>query len=102
MCVAEDSTDLTFVKTSMATVLQMNTKLALEGIFDQIMGEDETIRQKGLEYVCATLMTMKNKLFDSHSENEEVLFNLIKKVCLTPFQCMTIAMYGMWSSEVWM
>ena len=72
--------DLTFVKASMATVLQMNTKLALEGIFDQIIGEDETIRQKGLEYICGTLMTMKHQLFDLHPENEEILLILIKKV----------------------
>ena len=58
----------------------MNTKLALEGIFDQIMGEDETIRQKGLDYVCGTLMNMRQKLFDSHPENEEFLLVLIKKV----------------------
>ena len=78
--VSEDAADLAFVKTSMATVLQMNTKLALEGIFDQIMGEDEAIRQKGMEYVCGTLMTMKHKLFHSHLENEECLLLLIKKV----------------------
>ncbi len=76
----------------MATVLQMNTKLALEGIFDQIMGEDETIRQKGLEYVCGTLMDMKQKLFDAHPENEEFLFLLIKKVLLQ-YLCMTVRVY---------
>lgn len=80
VCFLEDSADLAFVKTSMATVLQMNTKLALEGIFDQIMGEDEAIRQKGMEYVCGTLMSMKHKLFDSRLENEECLLLLIKKV----------------------
>lgn len=67
------------VRTSMATVLQLNTKCALIGIFDQIMGEDETIREKGLLYVSGELMMMKKKLFNP--EMEEFLFKLIKKVC---------------------
>lgn len=62
---------------SMATVLQLNTKCALIGIFDQIMGEDETIREKGLEYVSGPLM-MNRKLFNP--EVEEFLFKQIKKV----------------------
>lgn len=76
---SEDSTDLELVKISMATVLQLNTKCALIGLFDQIMGEDETIREKGLAYVSGQLMMMKKKLFNP--EIEEFLFKLIKKVC---------------------
>lgn len=76
----EDSTDLGLVKTSMATILQMNTKSALSGIFDQITGDDETIREKGLEYVCGPLMSMRHKLFMQHPENEKFLLELIKKV----------------------
>ena len=68
------------VKASMATVLQMNTKLALVGIFDQIMGEDETIREKGLKYVTGPLIDMRQKLFDN-LDKEKFLLNLIKKVC---------------------
>ena len=65
------------MKMSMATVLQLNTKCALIGMFDQIMGEDETIREKGLEYVSGPLM-MNRKLFNP--EVEEFLFKQIKKV----------------------
>lgn len=64
----------------MATVLQMDTKLALVGLFDQIMGEDETIREKGLEYVTGPLMSMGHKLFIEQPENEKFLLELIKKV----------------------
>lgn len=70
-----------FVKTSMATVLQMNTKLALTGIFDQITGEDETIRERGLEYISGPLMNMRHKLFIQHPDNEQYFVELIKKVC---------------------
>jgi hypothetical protein len=63
----------------MATVLQLNTKYALIGIFDQIMGEDETIREKSLEYVAGPLM-MKKELFNP--ENEKFLLEQIKRVNL--------------------
>lgn len=66
----------------MAAVLEMNTKLALVGIFDQILGEDETIRQKGIKYIDEQLITMKPKLF-KHPENEKTLLELIKKVSTT-------------------
>ena len=58
----------------------MNTKLALVGLFDQIMGEDETIREKGLEYVTGPLISMRHKLFIEQPENEKFLLQLIKKV----------------------
>ncbi len=64
----------------MALVLEMNTKSALIGIFDQIMSEDETIREKGLEYVCGPLISLKQKLFSHHPKNEEFLAEQIKKV----------------------
>ncbi len=76
----EDPTELECVRMSMATVLQANTKYALVGIFDQIMGEDENIREKGFEYISGPLMTMKHKLFNQHPEVEEFLYGLIKKV----------------------
>ena len=65
----------------MATVLQMNTKLALVGIFDQIMGEDESIREKGLEYISGPFLNMQQKLFHQHPDAEACLFKLVKKVC---------------------
>lgn len=79
LCV-EDEADLGLVKTSMAAVLQMNTKLALVGLFDQIMSDDETIREKGIQYVCGPLMDMRQKLFVKQPDNEKTLLELIKKV----------------------
>ena len=78
----EETTELEFVKKSMASILEQNTKFSLIGIFDQIMGEDEIIREKGLEYICGPLMAMKHKLFSKNEGLEEVLFELVKKVCL--------------------
>ena len=81
----EEPAELEFVKMSMATVLKLNTKLALVGIFDQIMGEDENVREKGLEYVCGPLMTMKHELFNQQPEIEKFLFMLVKKVSVDYF-----------------
>ena len=62
-------------------MLQMNTKLALVGIFDQILSDDETIREKGIQYVAGPLMDMKDKLFVRQPDKEKALVELVKKVC---------------------
>jgi len=81
----EDATDLGIVKSSMAVVLQMDTKSALAGIFSQIMTEEDgvrevSIREKGIEYVSKSLMSMRHKLFLTNPENEKFLLEQIKKV----------------------
>ena len=58
----------------------MDTQSALAGIFDQICGEDEAIREKGMEYVSTSLVQMRHKLFIPHPENEKFLVEMIKKV----------------------
>lgn len=64
----------------MSAVLLMNTQSAIAGIFDQICGEDEAIREKGIEYVSTSLVQMRHKLFIPHPENEKFLVEMIKKV----------------------
>lgn len=85
-CNTEDPADLGLVKTGMVSVLQADTQHALSGIFEQIMGDDETVREKGIEYVCTSLSSMRHKLFIPHPENEKFLLELIKKVKLTLFR----------------
>ena len=77
---SEDSVDLGLVKTSMSSVLLMDAQSAMAGIFDQICGEDESIREKGLEYISTSLVQMRHKLFIPHPENEKFLVEMIKKV----------------------
>ena len=55
---------------------------ALAGIFDQIMGEDETVRDKAIEYVSVSLMDMRHKLFIQCEDNEKFLVELVKKVSM--------------------
>ena len=57
-------------------------KGALIGIFDQILGEDETLREKAIEYVSVPLMDMRHVLFIPKEENEKCLLELIKKVTI--------------------
>ena len=67
----------------MVSVLQIDTQAALLGIFGQIQGEDESVREKGIEYVCSSLPSMRHKLFIPHPENEKFLLERIQKVvCL--------------------
>ena len=53
---------------------------ALAGIFCQITGDDEGVREKGMEYVSTSLMSMRHRLFIPHQENEKFLLEQIKKV----------------------
>ena len=64
----------------MSSVLLMDAQSAMAGIFDQICGEDESIREKGLEYISTSLVQMRHKLFIPHPENEKFLVKMIKKV----------------------
>ena len=81
LCVsAEDEADLGLVKSSLAAVLQMNTKVALVGLFDQIMSDDESVRDKGIKYVSGPLMDMRQKIFVRQPDNEKCLLQLVKKV----------------------
>ena len=54
---------------------------ALQGMFDQIMGGDEAVREKGIDYLRTSLMDMRHKLFIPSKENEVFLVEQIKKVC---------------------
>ena len=53
---------------------------ALVGIFDQIMGDDETVREKAIAYVNIPLMDMRHILFIPKEENEKFLVECIRKV----------------------
>lgn len=57
---------------------------ALSGIFDQIMGGSDGVREKGIEYVSVSLMDMRHKLLIPSVENEQFLVELIKKVLSPP------------------
>ena len=93
---AEDSIDLGMVKTSMSAVLLMDTQNALTGIFDQICGEDEAIREKGIEYVSTSLVQMRHKLFIPHPENEKFLVEMVKKVSST----LLVHVHSLWNGLV--
>ena len=101
VCVcAEDAVDLGLVKTGLATLLQKNAMAAIDGIFSQVPslslslslgvnvplcqvgGEDERVREKAIEYVSSSLMSMRHILFIPHPQHERHLVIHVKKVCL--------------------
>lgn len=51
---------------------------SLDGIFSQILGEDETVREKAIKFLGAKIKTLPEDTLDSHSE--ELLINMCKKV----------------------
>uniref|UniRef100_A0A1X7SWQ5 Apoptosis inhibitor 5 n=1 Tax=Amphimedon queenslandica TaxID=400682 RepID=A0A1X7SWQ5_AMPQE len=80
LLVSDDPADVILVKSAMSTILIHDTPSALIGIFDQILGEDETLREKAIEYVSVPLMDMRHVLFIPKEENEKCLLELVKKV----------------------
>ena len=51
------------------------------------MGDDDSVREKAMEYVSVSLMDMRHKLFIPHEENEKFLVELIRKVRLYIITC---------------
>ena len=51
---------------------------SLDGIFSQILGEDESVREKAIKFLGAKIKTLPEDTFDSQSE--ELLINMCKKV----------------------
>ncbi|CAI7992048.1 Apoptosis inhibitor 5, partial [Geodia barretti] len=76
----EDVIDLALVKTGLASLLQKNTPAAMDGIFSQVGGEDEGVREQAIDYVSSSLMSMRHILFIPHPENEKQLVRHVKKV----------------------
>ena len=56
------------------------------------MGDDDSVREKAMDYVSVSLMDMRHKLFIPHEENEKFLVELIRKVRLftTILSCVVI------------
>ena len=44
------------------------------------MGDDDSVREKAMDYVSVSLIDMRHKLFIPHEENEKFLVELIRKV----------------------
>ena len=46
----------------------------------QVAGEDEGVREKAIEYVSTSLISMRHILFIPHPENEKHLLSHVKEV----------------------
>ncbi|XP_062569449.1 apoptosis inhibitor 5-like, partial [Saccostrea cucullata] len=74
----DDATENSLIQSSFISLFKFNSKGALEGIFGQILGDDETVREKAIKFLGAKIRTLPEETFDSHSE--ELLINMCKKV----------------------
>lgn len=68
-------TNLLFFYWGICTFVSLGS---LDGIFSQILGEDETVREKAIKFLGAKIKTLPEDTLDSHSE--ELLINMCKKV----------------------
>ena len=57
------------------------------------MGDDDSVREKAMDYVSVSLMDMRHKLFIPHEENEKFLVELIRKVRLYIITCTCVYEY---------
>ncbi|XP_061175441.1 apoptosis inhibitor 5-like [Saccostrea echinata] len=74
----DDATENSLIQSSFISLFKFDSKGALEGIFGQILGDDETVREKAIKFLGAKIRTLPEDTFDSHSE--ELLINMCKKV----------------------
>ena len=79
---AEDPTELTMVKNSLLILIKKHPKEALAGLFGQVMGDDDMTREKCIEFVCNSVMKIKNELFATNFDTEQFFIEQIKQVIL--------------------
>ena len=77
---AEDPTELTMVKNSLIILIKKQPKEALAGVFGQVMGDDDLTREKCIEFVCNSVMKIKNELFAKNFDTEQFFIEQIKQV----------------------
>lgn len=80
MAFTEDSTELAMVKNSLLIVIKRHPKEALAGLFGQVMGDDDMTREKCIEFVCNSVMKIKNELFAKNFDTEQFFIEQIKQV----------------------
>ena len=78
----EDSTELAMVKNSLLILIKRHPKEALAGVFGQVTGDDDMTREKCIEFVCNSVMKIKNELFATNFDTEEFFIEQIKQVIL--------------------
>ena len=86
----EDATELAMVKSSLIILIKKHPKEALAGLFSQVMGEDDLTREKCIEFVCNSVMKIKNELFAKNFDNEQFFIEQIKQVL---YNCYIISIY---------
>jgi len=77
----EDPTELAMVKNSLILLIRKHPKEALAGLFSQVMGDDDVTREKCIEFICNSVMKLKNELFAKNFDNEQFFIEQIKQVC---------------------
>ena len=70
------------VKNSLIILIKKQPKEALAGVFGQVTGDDDMTREKCIEFVCNSVMKIKNELFAKNFDTEQFFIEQIKQVYL--------------------
>ena len=68
------------VKNSLLILIKKHPKGSLAGLFGQVMGDDDMTREKCIEFVCTSVMKIRNELFAKNFDNEQFFIEQIKQV----------------------
>lgn len=86
----DDATELSLVQSSLLILLKINTKGTLQGLFTQIMGEDDTVREKAIKFLGTKVKTLPEENMDKDTEDYLVAEckKVLQDVTKDEFMCM--------------
>ncbi|KAL3842408.1 hypothetical protein ACJMK2_020427 [Sinanodonta woodiana] len=74
----DDATELSLVQSSLLQLFTLNAKGAAQGIFSQLLGEDEAIREKSLKFLATKLKSVPEDAFNK--DTQDLIIAECKKV----------------------
>eukprot|EP00899_Mesostigma_viride_P024136 jgi/Mesvir1/4907/Mv11165-RA.1 len=80
LLLTEDSLELDNVKKALLSVIRLGAKASLDAIFNHILTGEESLRDRGIEFVRDKVYPLRAELFKSQPDLEKHLGDLLKKV----------------------
>ncbi|KAL5006738.1 hypothetical protein ScPMuIL_015544 [Solemya velum] len=65
----DDSAELSLVQSSLSSLFSIGAKGTLQGIYAQIMGEEDVVREKALKFLTVKLATLPDETLDKEAED---------------------------------
>ncbi|XP_064480079.1 apoptosis inhibitor 5-like isoform X2 [Ornithodoros turicata] len=78
LLLTEDNSELFVIYNSLATLIKLDAKGTLGGIFSQVVAGEDVVRERAIKFLCSKLPSMSTEVFTK--EVEEYLFQECCKV----------------------